>query len=988
VERYQPVGTDDMRVAGRRALRGASVLALGLAACGLASAQTAPPPGAAPPPSGRAATSDEQLDAADAAALPTVSEVTITPHKPPPQYGAVVGDIKPELQLSPADVQAFGVSTVTELLSELAPETRSDRGRASEAPVVLLNGRRISALNEVQNIPVEAILRIDILPEEVSLKYGYTADQRVVNIVLRRRFHATTAEGQASGPTEGGEVTGEGELDLIHIRRNDILNLDLKYQGNSEITDAARGIVEPAPAQPFDLLGNIVSPTAGAQIDPRLSALAGRPVTIAGAPSSLGTGAPTLQDFLPTAGVANTTNVAGDRTLTAESQTITANGVLTHPLPHGVIGTINATVSAHQSDGLEGLPSLALTVPAGDPFSPFSDTVVDDRYVDRPLRQYVDGWTAHLGGTLNKDVKSWRLSLTSALDHADTQTDTDVGIDATPLQALLNAGSTTFNPFGPLPAGLIQALPQSYARSITDGANIQVLANGPLIKEPAGNIYISAKTGDTESWQGSYSANAAGAQSVYLTRNDANVQLSVDIPLASRDEHVLPFLGELSINGNTAVDRLSDYAQTLITSGYGINWTPIPGWNLIVSHTNDQQAPSVAQLGGPTITTPNVPVYDYTTGQTVDVTELTGANRALVADNRNVLKIGLTVKPLPKENLTVTANYIKSDIENPVETFPAATAAIEGAFPNRFIRAADGDLTEFDDRPVNFARADRTELRWGFNYWRPIGPQPRPRFDRRAYFGGGGRPPGEGPNGPGAPPGGPPPTSGAATPPPPGVAPPAAGPAAPASDPTAIARIPSSGGEGGGGRGGYGGGGARGGGRGGGRGFGYSLDRPSAGRFQIAVYHTIYFSDTELVKAGGPTLDLLNGAPASSTGGQYRNEVEGQLGFTLDGFGARLSADWKSATYVSGANTISGTEYFSGITTLNLRVFDNLGQQRTVLKRYPLLKGVRVSVSVNNLLDERITVRDASGVTPLSYQAGFIDPVGRAITVSFRKLFY
>ena len=160
---------------------------------------------------------------------------------PPPEYGAVVGDIKPELQLSPSDIQSFGVSTVTELLSELAPETRSDRGRGSEAPVILVNGRRISALNEVQNIPVEAILRIDILPEEVSLKYGYTADQRVVNIVLRRRFHATTLEGQGGGPTEGGEVTGKAEADMIHIRRDDRLNLDLKYQGSSEITDARSG---------------------------------------------------------------------------------------------------------------------------------------------------------------------------------------------------------------------------------------------------------------------------------------------------------------------------------------------------------------------------------------------------------------------------------------------------------------------------------------------------------------------------------------------------------------------------------------------------------------------------------------------------------------------------------------------------------------------------------------------------------------------------
>ena len=70
--------------------------------------------------------------------------------------------------MGPAEIQSYGVSTVTELLDELAPQTRSDRGRGGESPVVLLNGRRISGFNEIRDIPVEAILRVDILPEEVS----------------------------------------------------------------------------------------------------------------------------------------------------------------------------------------------------------------------------------------------------------------------------------------------------------------------------------------------------------------------------------------------------------------------------------------------------------------------------------------------------------------------------------------------------------------------------------------------------------------------------------------------------------------------------------------------------------------------------------------------------------------------------------------------------------------------------------------------------
>jgi iron complex outermembrane receptor protein len=205
--------------------------------------------GAQSTPADKAAQAADQQDESQST---TVSGVTVTAHKAyAQQYGAVVGDIEPELQLSPSDIQSYGVSTVTDLLDELAPQTRSDRGRGGESPVVLLNGRRISSLNEVQNIPTEAILRIDILPEEVSLKYGYTADQRVVNIVLRRWFHATTAELPGGGPTEGGEATGQAELDLLHIRRDDRLNLDLKYKGASGVSDADRDIAEPTRAAWF-----------------------------------------------------------------------------------------------------------------------------------------------------------------------------------------------------------------------------------------------------------------------------------------------------------------------------------------------------------------------------------------------------------------------------------------------------------------------------------------------------------------------------------------------------------------------------------------------------------------------------------------------------------------------------------------------------------------------------------------------------------------
>lgn len=867
------------------------------------------------PSGGAEADEDEPVDAT----------VEVRARKVVPLPGAVVGDIKPEISFTPQDIQSFGVSTVTELLTELAPETRSDRGRSQQPPVVLLNGRRISALNEIQNIPTEAILRVDVLPEEVSLKYGYTADQRVVNIVLRRRFHAITGEVAGGAATEGGALAGTGELDKFEVRGDNRLNLDLKISDTQPLTEAQRGIVSSPGA--FTPGGQVVGLLPNGEIDPGLSALAGQTTLTAALPERGPGQPPSLAAFLPGAVAPGGADAGDFRTLTDLSQAITANGVLARPGPLGSQLTLNATLGATRTLSLQGLYDTTLTVPAGDPFSPFAEAVDVDRG-EGPLVQTVEGWTAHLGVTDNKDFSDWRLSLTGAYDHADSATATGSGYLTSILQSELNALSPDFDPFAPLPPGSEPPLDQNTARALSDAANIQLLGNGPLLTLPTGDLYFSGKIGDTITLFDSTSEFDGAFQATSLTRNDFNTQLNFDLPVAGGPKQILRPLGDLSFNLNTAVDVLSDFG-TLPTVGYGLNWTPAPGYNLIVSVTRDHQAPTPQQLFGPVVLTPEVRLYDFGAGETVDVTQITGGNPNLKADTRQVFKAGLTLRPWAREEFTFTANYLDSRIHNAIGGLPAATAALEAALPGRFIRSEGGALEEEDDRPLNFDEQDRQELRWGFNYARPIGPQPPPRpnlarYRRREAEGEGGR------------------------------------------------------GGGGGGGGGFG--------RGGGR-RGFDPGRyAGGGRLQIAVYHTVYFKDQALLTSGGPLLNYINGAPVGNTGGQYRQEVEGQLGVTLFGFGARVSADWRSATRVVGGS--SGDLSFSGITTINFRLFENFAQQPWAIRKLPWLRGARLTLNVLNLFDQRIDVRDSTGPTPLIYDSAYLSPTGRSFTLGVRKLFY
>jgi hypothetical protein len=92
-------------------------------------------------------------------------------------------------------------------------------------------------------------------------------------------------------------------------------------------------------------------------------------------------------------------------------------------------------------------------------------------------------------------------------------------------------------------------------------------------------------------------------------------------------------------------------------------------------------------------------------------------------------------------------------------------------------------------------------------------------------------------------------------------------------------------------------------------------------------------------------LELLDGAAAGGAGGQYQHEIEAQLGYTDNGYGARLSADWRSATtvYRRGGRLDRNPE-FSDVATVNLRLWDDFTPQRALIERYPFLRGVRVTL--------------------------------------------
>ena len=327
-------------------------------------------------------------------------------------------------------------------------------------------------------------------------------------------------------------------------------------------------------------------------------------------------------------------------------------------------------------------------------------------------------------------------------------------------------------------------------------------------------------------------------------------------------------------------------------------------------------------------------------------------------------KLGGTWRPLEKTELDLRLDYTRSRLRDPISTFPGPSAAIQAAFPDRFVRDPAGNLLIADLRPVNFERSDRDTLRYGFNWSKPLRSR-RPsaaQIDqlRRSFrFPAGGRP------------------GGTAAPSPGGSAPATlpAGPRTQAGAPGLLRGGPGGPGLPGSGRGGFGfggGGGPFGGGQGG-------------GRLQLSLYHSVNIKDQVRIRRELPVIDYLSGEAVDGGGGRPRHTVELEGGYFNNGLGARLSGEWRSGSSVAGGP--SGALRFSPFARANLRLFANLGEQFGLVAKRPWLRGSQVRLEITNLFGSKPRVRDALGAVPINYQPDLLDPVGRTVSLSVRKLF-
>jgi len=633
------------------------------------------------------------------------------------------GPAQPELTLDASEIQATGASTIADLVALLAPEITTGEPDAPP-PIYLANGRRISGFQEISGLPSQAIERMDVLPPSTALAYGYRPNQRVVNFVLRKRFRSAAVELEEAATTREGRTVERFDGDVFRLAGDERTTVGLDWRQESTLFEAERDIYRvPSATAPYGLVGNVASTLFGSEIDPTLSALAGGMVTVAAAPEDAWDGPVGLARFA--AGTPELSGIVANRSLLPSLGQGNFKAAITRDLAHKVSVTVSLDLEDARRTSFLGLPATSVRLPAGSPFSPFARDVTVYRYLDAPWSQLreQDNTKGQLALAANGYVGDWRWALNGTYDRSDSQTATGRGVDSGAWKAAILAGDPTVNPFGPAPRALLKANARDVAKTRSRGGKAELVLNGDVAEIPAGRVTSTVKVGGEEVSQTSDAVRAGTPTRIVYERRTMSVQGDLDVPLASRSHAVLPVLGELtaSVNAGYNLETFKDR----LALGAGLNWTPDQLVQVNVSFSEEQSAPAANQIVDPVVLTPSATVFDFATNQSVTVSRVEGGNSGLANDRRRTLRAGLNVKPIGRDGgptrLTVNANWVRTHIDDPISNFPLITPALEAAFPERFTRNAEGNLTGIDSRPLNFDAIDREELRGGFNLTRFIG---------------------------------------------------------------------------------------------------------------------------------------------------------------------------------------------------------------------------------------------------------------------------
>lgn len=151
------------------------------------------------------------------------------------------------------------------------------------------------------------------------------------------------------------------------------------------------------------------------------------------------------------------------------------------------------------------------------------------------------------------------------------------------------------------------------------------------------------------------------------------------------------------------------------------------------------------------------------------------------------------------------------------------------------------------------------------------------------------------------------------------------------------------------------------------------------------IAHQWTLQSERQARSGLPVIDLLDGGALGYGGGQPRHQLLFGVGVFHRGVGLNFDGNWTGPSRIAAGTTAAPDELrFKSQMLLDARLFANLG---ALMPERPWAKGLRVTLAAENIFDSKRRVLNSAGNTPLSYQPYLLDPLGRTVSLSLRKVF-
>ncbi|WP_339767538.1 TonB-dependent receptor [uncultured Paraglaciecola sp.] len=481
------------------------------------------------------------------------------------------------------------------------------RGFGADATLVLINGRRVASsafaegivnsFVDINNIPVAAIERIEILKDGASAVYGSDAVAGVVNVILRKNFEGTEVSLGHGGTT--GPSYEETSFSLLWGTGDDDSNATviLDYFKNTALMRDEVGIY-----------GTVYQPENG--IDGRSSS--GFPGTFivdgvltpdAACPEENIVNSTCRYDYGPAGAVLPVAERVGLMFQANQKLSEFAEGYMELSAQHNTSKAFGAATPLGRTAGL--------TVSADHPNNPYGSDVIINNYrtVDAGGRVWnIESDTLRLVAGVRGTINDWDYDVSAQKGRSKSLQTGGIGdgwIRVDYLQREIDAGN--YNPFGgtynnpDVVADISTSLVRQGESHMTS-FNANIAGEAFTVADITVQMAAGAEYREEDAFD---KPDEQFERGLIFGTEAISAQASRDIT-AAYVEFLVPFTDTFDVTLAGRYDDYSDFGSTT-NPQVSISWRPLDNFSLRGSWGQGFRAPSLAQIGlGPSQDSPLV----------------------------------------------------------------------------------------------------------------------------------------------------------------------------------------------------------------------------------------------------------------------------------------------------------------------------------------------------------------------------------------------